>query len=1071
VNNKTFSYLLILYSILYLGCKEKTINDQISDPLFTLTENKETGINFRNDLPYTEDFNTYTYRNFYNGGGVATGDINNDGLLDVYCTGNITGSKLFLNKGNWKFEDITNTAQVGCKNMWSTGASMVDINGDGLLDIYVCKAGKPGGERRYNELFINNGDLTFSEQSKAYGLDITGLSIHAAFLDYDKDGDLDCYILNNSIRSVGAFDFKEGLRNIPSPDGNKFLRNDNGKFVDISKSAGIYTSAIGYGLGITVSDFNNDTWPDLFISNDFFERDYLYINNQEGGFQEQGDKSFTSMSMGSMGADAADLDNDMSSDLFVTEMLPSSLERKKTKNIYETWDKHSEAVSKGYHYQFSRNVLQKNQGDGNFFEVGRYAGVSATDWSWAALIQDFDNDGLKDIFVSNGQYKDLLDRDYLNFSADEARIRKGIMEKRNVIMELIDSMPSQPIKNCMFHNEGSFTFKNVSDEWGLSQKTFSNGSAYGDLDNDGDLDLLVNNANMDLSVYKNNTEKKGKNFIQIKLKGSSKNTQAIGAKIILSQGGKNKMIENFSSRGFESSVADKLTIGLGDWTRVDTVKVLWPQGSSKSYTDLVINKMHILEEPSSNEYKSINNKTGNSKSIVSFGDFIHKEHDVNLFTKERMLVEMNGFDGPALAVGDVNGDKIEDVFIGGAKNQNSELYLSSGTRYIKVTKPFEVDVLSEKVKAKFFDSDGDGDLDLYVAHGGKNYSAYSTELNDALYINDGKGNFEKNQNFTQFPILISTGNIVIADINQDRKLDIILSEKHNVDFYGTETNIAILYNQGGNKYSCEIPASLKGIGINTTIDVGDLNNDGWQDIVVAGKWSDIKIFYNNKGRYNTKPTIIDNTCGLWNTVKIADIDGNGTTDVIGGNEGLNSQMASKHRMFIADFDQNGEAEQIICANIDDKYYPIHDNDEMFSQMPSLKKKYLYHRDMAKASIDDLFNKTILKEAKSYELNELRSIALINDGKNGFEKKPLPNEIQFSSVHAIYTQGREIYLGGNHYKVKPQFGRQDASRGWYLSSVTAHPKNLKIDGQIREIIKKGNKLLFVINNIGIKELEI
>ena len=421
------SGLIIIAILVLISCKKE------KQTLFTLTDNKKTGIVFSNDVPYTEEFNTYTYRNFYNGGGVALGDINNDGFVDIYFTGNITDNKLFLNKGGWDFEDITAKAGVACKGTWSTGVTMVDINNDGFLDIYVCKAGKPGGAHRYNELFINQGNLTFKESSAEYGLNITGLSIHSAFLDYDKDGDLDCYLLNNSIRSVGGFDLNKGQRDIPDPDGNKLLRNDNGKFKDVSKDAGIYSSKIGYGLGITVSDFNSDTYPDIFISNDFFEKDYMYINQRNGSFAEKSDSCFASMSMGSMGADASDLDNDLLPDLFVTEMLPRDYARKKTKNHYETWDKYSSSVENGYHHQFSRNALHKNIGKDIFVEISRFAGVADTDWSWASLAQDYDNDGLRDLFVSNGIYKDLLDNSKLSKSIDFSNYKSPVVTGCNVL--------------------------------------------------------------------------------------------------------------------------------------------------------------------------------------------------------------------------------------------------------------------------------------------------------------------------------------------------------------------------------------------------------------------------------------------------------------------------------------------------------------------------------------------------------------------------------------------------------------------------------------------------------------
>ncbi len=512
--------LFFLSTALFLSaCSNKTDKQLFEDVSET------SGLSFLNELEYTENLNPYTYRNFYNGAGVALGDVNNDGFLDVYMTGNLVDNKLFINQGNWQFEEVAVKAGVDCPNIWSTGATFVDINADGWLDLYVCKSGPPSGENRHNELFINQKDGTFKEQSAAYGLNFMGLSTHAAFFDFDKDGDLDCYLLNNSIRSVGVGqDVIEGRREIPDENGNgnKFLRNENGVFIDITLEAGIFSSSIGYGLGITLNDFNSDGWTDIFISNDFFEKDYLYINNQNGGFKEDGESYFQSLSMGSMGADASDLNNDGRPELMVTEMLPQDRQRKKTKTFHETWDKYQLNVSKGYYHQFSRNVLQTSVDDNQFTEVGRLSGLSATEWSWGALIFDMDNDGMKDIFISNGIYKDLLDRDYLNFMANDEKVRSMIKEEGQAIKKLIDIMPSAPVQNAAYLNQGDLNFKSSSVPLGLGKPSFSNGSAYGDLDNDGDLDLIVNNVNMPSFLYKNNSDSATHKSIRLSLKGSEK---------------------------------------------------------------------------------------------------------------------------------------------------------------------------------------------------------------------------------------------------------------------------------------------------------------------------------------------------------------------------------------------------------------------------------------------------------------------------------------------------------------------------------------------------------------------
>ena len=564
---------------------------QTQELRFTRLTEKQSGIDFNNKLSYTEQLNPYTYKNFYNGGGVGIGDINNDGRPDIFFCGNQVSNKLYLNKGGMKFEDITEQAGLMSQNVWSAGVSMVDINGDGLLDIYVCKSGPPGGDKRHNELFINNGDLTFSEQSDQFGLDNEGLSSHAAFFDYDLDGDLDCYLLNNSIKSVGGYDIIENQRNRPdSLGGNKLLRNDEGYFNDVTQEAGIYASDIGFGLGVTIGDINQDQWPDIYVSNDFFERDYLYINDQKGGFNEVIEAYIQEMSKGSMGADFADINNDGQSEIFVTEMLPEHHQRQVSKALFESWDKHQLLVKKGYANQFGRNVLQLNNGNNTFSEISRYAGVEATDWSWGALIFDMDNDGYKDIFVANGIYKDLLDLDYVNFMSQPGQIKNIIKTENDAIKSMIDLMPSEPLANYAFHNKGENTFENKAEVWGLTDLTFSSGAAYGDLDNDGDLDLVVNNVNMPSWIYQNNTQELDslQNHLTIKLKGVGQNSQAIGSKIKVYVGGQIFYQELNPFRGFESTVDTKVLFGLGK-NKPDSLEIIWPDGRSTLLYDVPVN--------------------------------------------------------------------------------------------------------------------------------------------------------------------------------------------------------------------------------------------------------------------------------------------------------------------------------------------------------------------------------------------------------------------------------------------------------------------------------------------------
>ena len=1051
--------LLGLTLLLLWSCDNKSKRFELMKP-------NVTGVVFSNELSYTEAFNPYTYRNFYNGAGVALGDINNDGLIDIYFTGNLVDNALYLNRGDFKFEDITEIAGVTCENIWSSGATFVDINQDGWLDLYVCKSGMPGGKNRHNELFINQKDNTFKEVSAEYGLNITGLSVQAAFFDYDLDGDLDCYLLNNSMRSVGAYDLIENQRNIPDTEGNRLLENRNGFFVNVSEEAGIYSSKIGFGLGITLSDFNNDLWPDLFISNDFFEKDYLYINNQNGGFDEMGDTYFNATSMGSMGADAADIDNDLNTDLMVTEMLPETLSRKKLKASYESWDKHQLAKSKGYGNQFPRNVLQRNMGAETFAEISRIAGVEGSEWSWAALFFDMDNDGLKDLYISNGIHKDLLDRDYLTFMANDEKVRQLIEEDNDVLSKLIDVMPSAAVPNGAYKNKGGFQFENVRELWGFETPSFSNGSAYGDLDNDGDLDLVVNNINAPAFVYKNNSTEN--NYVQISLKGFEKNTFAIGSKVILHQEGQKSMLEQFPSRGFQSAISNRLHFGLGQNARIDSIEILWPD-----------QKRSVLKEVAANQHIQIDYDTVVKTGIVALKEnhrrsvdqgilsFTHKENGFVDFNQERLLPQMFSNEGPVVIKADLNGDKQPDFFFGGAKDQASELWLSDGEKYSSSSKiEFEKDAMSEDTKALFMDVDNDGDVDLYVGSGGKAYSKFSFNLHDRIYINHGNGRFEK-QNSSLFSRPFATGALTAADFDNDGDIDIFVGERYQVETYGKDGQGYILRNDGAGNFTEEAPELFSQIGMLTDAKHLDVNKDGYEDLIVVGEWMSPKVFINTQGTFiEVKESFgLSNEQGLWATLEIADLNADGHQDLVLGNIGENSFYKKGMKMFVKDFDGNGTEEQIMTYHESGADFPILDRDELFKQIPSLKKKYLYYKDYASANMTDLFGADVYQTALIKELRELSS-AIYWGSDNGFTKNSLAPEIQYANVSSILLEDTDnngtidIIIGGNQSKIKPQFGPLESSNGWILkqqkNGIFEKPTSLGVKGEIRSIISFKNK---------------
>lgn len=1088
-------YILPFFSVyLFLVTSCTNFVSDTEGPLFRLIPSEQSLIEFENRLTSTNEFNIYKYRNFYNGGGVGLGDVNNDGLPDIYLTANMESNKLYLNRGNWEFEEVTEQAGVGGKRAWSTGVSMTDINGDGWLDIYVCNSGDVAGDNKENEFFINNGDGTFTDRAEELGLADHGFSTHAAFFDYDKDGDLDIYVLNNSYRSIGSFNLKENERPIrDSLGGDKLYRNDgpgttSWQFTDVSEKAGIYGSVIGFGLGVVVSDLDKDGWQDLYISNDFFERDYLYLNNGDGTFREELESQMQSISNASMGVDAADLNGDGAPEIFVNDMLPEGEERFKTTMTFENWDKYRHNLEHDYYHQFTRNTLHLNQGvvpgkGLHFSEIGRLAGVEATDWSWSVLLADLDNNGQKDLYITNGIYQDILNQDFIQYIASEEVARMVITDEGVNYKELIDIIPSNRIPNYAYSGHPDLQFENKTEDWGLATPSHSSGAAYGDLDNDGDLDLVVNNVNMPLFLYENTSDLKlpDQNYLKVELKGAGKNTLGVGAKVSIRSGSQQFYQEQYPNRGFQSSVDPRLNFGLGAFDQADTLEVIWPSGKFSLLTGISANQTIVIKESdaqlSSDQFPANGRLplfTELSQSLKL--PYRHRENDFVDFDLDGLLYHMKSTEGPKMTTGDVNGDGLIDLFIGGAKDQAGALYLQTADGRFQAGNNdiFVADQASEDLDNLFFDADGDGDLDLYVVSGGNEFSSSAYALVDRLYFNDGRGHFQKSSQALPSFRPESTSSVAAADFDGDNDLDLFVGTRLKPRLYGVPQSSYLLENDGTGHFrdvTKEKAPALQDIGLVTDGIWTDYDQDGDPDLIVVGEWMPVKLFNNEAGKLqDISATLLpEKTKGWWNTVSQADLNGDGFPDLLLGNHGLNSRFrASPERpisCYINDFDQNGTVEQILCQYNGTESYPQVLRHDLVKQLPHLKKKYLKYEDYQGKTIQDLFDTETINRSIVHEAHFLESALLLSDGKGGFSLQPLPRAAQLApifafSVYDFDSDGiLDIVLGGNLYHVKPEVGRYDASYGLLLKGLgegrftplNARESGFFSKGEIRDMV--------------------
>jgi hypothetical protein len=1085
---------------------------KIKGPLFTLLEPKKTGVKFTNTVRENDSLNVFNYEYLYNGHGIGVADFNNDGLQDIFISGNAVPNKLFLNKGDLVFEDITKQAGVAGNGTWATGVSIADVNGDHLPDIYVCHSGKHSEAELANELFINSGNVNgiphFVEQAKKFSIDAPGTqSTQAAFFDYDLDGDLDMFLLNHSNHSYNPFLNTRKQRATPDFHfGNRLFRNDKKAdnsvtFTDVTLQSGIINNALNFGLGIAISDINQDGWPDIYTTSDYTEQDCYYVNNHDGTFTQSLQKSFTHVSKYSMGVDIADYNNDGRPDVFTLDMLPEDNHRQKLLKGPDEYDQYHLLLDSGYYHQQMRNMLHLNRGkdeEGNirFSEIGQLAGVSNTDWSWAGLFADLDNDGWKDLVITNGYLRDYTDMDFLKYTVSEAQLNEAAKGNLNFkTYDLVKKMPSNKLNNYLFRNNGDLSFSNVSADWAFNTPSVSNAAVYADLDNDGDVDLIVGNNNEPVMIYRNNAEKSFSpaHYLQIKLVGENQNTFAFGANVTIFYKGRMQYQEQYPVRGFQSSVSPILNFGLGNMSRIDSLIVNWPKGKRSVLTSVKVDQLLTINQKDAASIALQN--IAQTKPFELLKDkaginFIHQENDFIDFKNEVLIPYQYSKNGPALAKADVNGDGLEDIFLGGAIGQSGVLYLQTkeGKFAESSSQPWKADAESEDVNALFFDADNDGDQDLYVVSGGNEYEAGSPEYADRFYINEGAGNFASVK--TALPQMLNSKQAVAAgDFDNDGDMDLFVGGSCVPGSFPLAGRSYLLRNdsKGQQILFTDITETnskeLLNPGMVMVATWTDLNKDGYPELVIAGDWMPVEIYNNAEGKlskYIAKG--IANSNGMWASITADDIDNDGDIDFILGNCGLNNQFKPSVQepmtTYVSDFDDNGLVDPIVCYYVKGKSYPMASRDELLDQITPLRKKFIKYKDYADASIEDIFSKQKLQAATTYNCYQSASSILLNDGKNNFTIKALPVEAQFSKIYSIAILDfdkdgkKDLLLTGNFFPYRTQLGRSDASLGLLLKgkgdgsfeAFSNDKLGLYIDGDIRNMVmlQNGSKeKLFII----------
>jgi enediyne biosynthesis protein E4 len=1054
-------YLFTLtFFVLLISCKNK-------NQLFEKLSSGDTNIDFANKITENEIDNVLNYEYFYNGGGVASADFNNDGLQDLYYTANQGTDKIYINKGELKFTDITEKSGIKYNGEWKTGVSVVDINNDGWQDIYVSvSANIDNPELRGNKLYINNKNLTFTDKAAEYGLDLKTYSTQAAFFDYDKDGDLDVYLLNHNVKDFKRFDVQAVHFMRDSLAGDRLMQNNQGKFVDVSIAAGIKGNPIGFGLGIHTADLNNDGWTDIYVSNDYLEEDYLYINNKNGTFTDEIKSKTNHTSYFSMGNEVGDINNDLLPDIITTDMLPEDNKRQKLLFGPEKYEAYLSMLKNGIQPSFMRNMLQLNNGDGTFSEIGQLAGLSNTDWSWSVLFADYDNDGYKDVFVSNGYLRDYTNMDFMKYYADEGQ-QSGIN-----IMEVIKKMPSTKTPNYIFKNNKNLTFTNKQKDWGFEDAVITNGTISVDLDNDGDLEIVTNNLNEESFVYKNlSTENKLGNYLSVSCSDSRKT----GAKFYLYAKNLQQFQEFTPTHGYQSSSHANLIFGLGDLNKIDSLVIVWPDGKVQKQTNITANQTLKINYRPNKNFFSIDSEPAYFSEINAL-NFTHNQMPLNDFSRQILMPQMYSYQGPRITKGDVNGDGLEDVFIGSGKGFSSELFLqlANGSFSKKEQTVFKQDELCTDTDAVFLDIEKDGDLDLIVSSGGYEYLPNDLMLQNRVYINDGKGNFSKS-----FDALVDTpyadSSIETIDFDKDGDFDLVVGGSV-VPWNFPISNPSRLYRNDAGKFTKVDDPIFNNLGIVTDISSTDFNKDGWPDLVIVGEWTGIQILQNNNGIFSILDNETSKLVGAWSSVKAGDFDKDGDEDLIVGNLGVNSQLKASTTepvsLFYQDFDDNGKIDPILAYYTQGKNYPAYSRDEISDQIVSLKKKYISHEAYSTATIDEVLAEFKNKDIKKLEITTLESVYLKND-KGTFTIQTLPIQAQFAPIYAIENTDvnsdgfQDLILGGNQSKGRVRLGNIDAN---YVQVFINDKKgnfnyqsSLGVKGDVRGLKMINNQLIVAINN--------